>query len=75
MLKEGVNKVPQNAPPEEKSKRSSTSILFNEKKKNLDKKWAEMLEALPEDDVRYAVIDIFYETKEGSRAEIYFISW
>ncbi|CAF0861611.1 unnamed protein product [Adineta ricciae] len=40
-----------------------------------NKKWAEMLEELPENDVRYAVIDIFYETSEGSRAEIYFISW
>jgi len=29
-------------------------------KKN--KKWAEMLDALPENDVRYAVIDIFYDT-------------
>ena len=34
-----------------------------------------MVEELPENDVRYAVIDIFYETSEGSRAEIYFISW
>jgi hypothetical protein len=34
-----------------------------------------MLEALPEDDVRYAIIDIFYETSEGFRTEIYFISW
>ncbi len=41
----------------------------------LDKKWAEMLEELPENDVRYAIIDIFYETSEGSRAEIYFIAW
>jgi hypothetical protein len=41
----------------------------------LDKKWAEMLEELPENDVRYVVIDIFYETSEGSRAEIYFIAW
>jgi len=58
VLKEGANKVPQNAPPNEKNK-----------------KWAEMLEELPENDVRYAVIDIFYETSEGLRAEIYFISW
>jgi len=42
---------------------------------SLDKKWAEMLEELPENDVRYAIIDIFYETSEGSRAEIYFIAW
>jgi hypothetical protein len=41
----------------------------------LDQKWAEMLDALPENDVRYAVIDIFYDTNEGSRAEIYFIAW
>jgi len=34
-----------------------------------------MLEELPENDVRYVVIDIFYETTEGSRAEIYFIAW
>jgi hypothetical protein len=34
-----------------------------------------MLEALPDNDVRYAIIDIFYETSEGSRAEIFFISW
>jgi len=42
-------------------------------KKN--QKWAEMLDALPENDVRYAVIDIFYDTNEGSRTEIYFIAW
>ncbi len=41
----------------------------------LDQKWSEMLEALPENDVRYAVIDIFYDTNDGSRAEIYFIAW
>ncbi len=40
-----------------------------------NKKWDEMLDALPEDDVRYAVIDIFYDTNEGSRAEIFFIAW
>jgi len=40
-----------------------------------NQKWAEMLDALPENDVRYAVIDIFYDTNEGSRAEIYFIAW
>ena len=40
-----------------------------------NQKWTEMLNALPEDDVRYAVIDIFYDTNEGSRAEIYFIAW
>jgi hypothetical protein len=34
-----------------------------------------MLEELPENDVRYAIIDIFYDTSEGSRAEIIFISW
>jgi len=34
-----------------------------------------MLDALPENDVRYAVIDIFYDTNEGSRTEIYFIAW
>jgi len=34
-----------------------------------------MLDALPENDVRYAVIDIFYDTNEGSRAEIFFIAW
>ncbi|UJR35967.1 hypothetical protein I4U23_028708 [Adineta vaga] len=40
-----------------------------------NQKWAEMLDALPENDVRYAVIDIFYETNEGARSEIYFIAW
>ncbi|CAF1560660.1 unnamed protein product [Rotaria magnacalcarata] len=40
-----------------------------------NKKWADMLEYLPENDVRYAIIDMFYETKEGLRTEIYFISW
>mgnify|MGYP002779412840 CR=1 FL=1 len=34
-----------------------------------------MVEQLPDDDVRYAVIDIFYDTNEGSRQEIYFIAW
>jgi len=58
VLKEGVNKVPQNAPATEKNQ-----------------KWAEMLDELPANDVRYAVIDIFYDTNEGARAEIYFIAW
>jgi len=40
-----------------------------------NKKWEQMLDQLPENDVRYAVIDIFYDTSEGSRTEIYFISW
>jgi len=40
-----------------------------------NKKWEQMVDDLPENDVRYAVIDIFYETSEGSRTEIYFISW
>jgi hypothetical protein len=73
VLNEGVNKVPQNAPAEEKSKKKKilTFCYWN----YLDQKWAEMLDALPENDVRYAVIDIFYDTNEGSRAEIYFIAW
>jgi len=58
VVNEGVNKVPQNAPADEKNQ-----------------KWAEMLDALPENDVRYAVIDIFYDTNEGSRAEIFFYAW
>jgi len=76
VLKEGGSQAPSNAPPAEKSKdfpfqfQSITSCHFI-----IDKKWAEMLEELPENDVRYAVIDIFYETSEGSRAEIFFISW
>lgn len=53
------------------TKNSQTNTFFS----NLDRKWAEMLEYLPENDVRYVIIDIFYETKEGSRTEIYFISW
>jgi len=40
-----------------------------------NQKWAEMLDTLPDNDVRYIVIDIFYGTNEGSRTEIYFISW
>lgn len=42
---------------------------------DLDKKWAEMLESLPDNDVRYVVIDIFYDTAGGAREEILFISW
>ncbi len=57
-----------------KKKNNKSLFLYNEKN-NLDKKWAEMLEELPENDVRYAVIDIFYETSEGLRTEIFFISW
>ena len=34
-----------------------------------------MLNELPENDVRYVVIDMFYDTSEGSRAEIFFIAW
>ena len=56
-----------------KVKSNIDSLFF--KDYNLDKKWAEMLEELPENDVRYAIIDIFYDTSEGSRAEIIFISW
>ena len=75
VLNEGVNKVPQNAPAPEKSNVCRPVLPFESLFLHLDKKWADMLECLPENDVRYAVIDIFYETSEGSRAEIYFISW
>ncbi|CAF1052434.1 unnamed protein product [Rotaria socialis] len=40
-----------------------------------NQKWADMLDALPANDVRYAIIDIFYDTNEGSRTEIFFIAW
>jgi cofilin len=40
-----------------------------------NQKWAEMLDALPENDVRYVVIDIFYDTNDGAREEILFIAW
>lgn len=40
-----------------------------------NQKWTEMLNELPENDVRYVVIDMFYDTSEGSRAEIFFIAW
>ena len=40
-----------------------------------NQKWAEMLNELPDNDVRYVVIDIFYDTNEGSRTEIFFIAW
>jgi hypothetical protein len=72
VLNEGVNKVPQNAPAAEKSK---IYIFDSHLIDYLDQKWADMLEALPENDVRYAVIDIFYDTNDGARAEIYFIAW
>ncbi len=76
VLKEGLNKVPQNAPADEKSKKQNLlSLICYCNINSLDKKWAEMLEELPENDVRYAIIDIFYETSEGSRAEIFFIAW
>ncbi|CAF4868838.1 unnamed protein product, partial [Rotaria socialis] len=39
-----------------------------------NQKWADMLDALPANDVRYAIIDIFYDTNEGSRTEIFFIA-
>jgi len=58
-----------------KVKKKNFNLQFLSNTKNLDKKWAEMLEELPENDVRYAVIDIFYETSEGLRTEIFFISW
>jgi hypothetical protein len=54
---------------------SSSSSLSPVHEFLLDRKWAEMLDALPDNDVRYAVIDIFYDTAEGARAEIYFIAW
>lgn len=34
-----------------------------------------MLKELPDDDVRYVVIDMFYDTIEGARSEIFFIAW
>lgn len=79
VLNEGVNKVPQNASAAEKS--NPPFAFFDQHHHHtvpgllLDRKWAEMLDALPDNDVRYAVIDIFYDTAEGARAEIYFISW
>jgi len=40
-----------------------------------NQKWAEMLDTLPENDVRYVVTDIFYDTNDGSREEIILIAW
>lgn len=37
--------------------------------------WHEMVKTLPDNDVRYAVIDLHYEINDGPRNEIYFISW
>lgn len=54
---------------------SSLSLLFIENKNLLDKKWAEMLDALPDNDVRYVIIDVFYDTNDGAREEILFIAW
>lgn len=75
VLKEAANTVPQNAPAAEKSNerksKSFSSIIENFS----DKKWAEMLDTLPDNDVRYVVIDIFYDTNDGSREEIFFIAW
>lgn len=76
VLNEGANKVPQNASVEEKSKICFLyCCCFYKITFILDQKWAEMLDTLPENDVRYVVIDIFYGTNEGSRTEIYFIAW
>ena len=76
VLNEGVNKVSQNAPAAEKSQFANVHVQpFEPSPFHSDQKWAEMLDALPENDVRYAVIDIFYDTNEGARAEIFFIAW
>ena len=75
VLKEAANTVPQNAPAADKSnerkRKSPSSIIEN----LLDKKWAEMLDTLPDNDVRYVIIDVFYDTNDGSREEIIFIAW
>lgn len=75
VLKEGVSKVPQSASSAEKSKTRRVETILQSFRSSSDKKWAEMVEALPDDDVRYAITDIFYDTSEGSREEICFIAW
>jgi len=37
--------------------------------------WDKLIELLPKDDVRYAVADIDYNTSEGSRTDMVFITW
>lgn len=49
----------------------------NEKAPTAEKNqyWAEMISKLPENDVRYVAIDVFYDINDGPRNDIYFIAW
>lgn len=50
---------------------------INEKASAAEKNvfWAEMISKLPENDVRYVAIDVFYDINDGPRNDIYFIAW
>jgi cofilin len=37
--------------------------------------WTKFLEQFPENDVRYAVVDVDYNTAEGSKTTMVFITW
>ena len=69
VLNERLNTTPQNAPVVDQIKKKHDIQIENLwfLLKYLDKKWAEMLEYLPENDVLYATI-------EDSSTEIYFMN-
>jgi cofilin len=41
----------------------------------LDSQWDELIQHFPNDDVRYAVADVHFNSADGQRTEMVFLSW
>jgi cofilin len=47
----------------------------NDELKVKNAQWDRLVEMLPKDDVRYAVADVHYNTTEGPRTDMVFVTW
>lgn len=49
--------------------------LPDDQKKTKNEQWDNLVNMLPDNDVRYAVADVHYNTSEGSRTDMVFVTW
>ncbi|CAF0836453.1 unnamed protein product [Brachionus calyciflorus] len=49
--------------------------LPDDQKKNKNEQWENLINMLPSNDVRYAVADVHYNTSEGPRTDMVFVTW
>ncbi|RNA10288.1 actin depolymerizing factor [Brachionus plicatilis] len=49
--------------------------LPDDQKKTKNEQWDNLVSMLPDNDVRYAVADVHYNTSEGPRTDMVFVTW